>query len=612
MKSGKPPSVDSVDIFIAATHAPSIGIQMQNIYIHSQFARDSPRKILKDTMKGKKRWILIILIGLATFYYLVTTTMHNTGTLYFNAKVYTLDSAHTIAEAVALHSGRISATGTSEELRERFPSDTMIDLHGATVVPGLIDGHAHMYGLGELMQSVILVGIGSPGEAALKVKDRVSETPKGQWIYGRGWDQNLWKVREFPVASVIDTVAPEHPVVLIRIDGHAIWVNSLAMRIAGITKETKDPSGGRIVRLKDGTPTGVFIDNARDLVENCVPPPTSGEIERSLLHAAREYVKAGVTEVCDMGIDSNEIEIYRKLFDEQKLPLRIYAAVGAPGASWEYWKSNPPLINYAEGMFTLRSMKMYVDGALGSRGAALVDEYSDDPGNRGLTINDNELEPQLRAAIAHGYQPCVHAIGDRGNHFVLDTYAKILAPDSTADIRPRIEHAQVLLPDDIDRFKRLNVLPSMQPIHATSDMPWAEARLGPQRIRGAYPWRSILNTGSIIIAGSDAPNDGLSPLWGFYAAITRQDRDGNPAGGWYPDQCMTRDEALKAYTIWAAYGCFQENEKGTIEPGKRADLTVLSKDIMTIPPREILSTSIVMTIIGGKIAFDGRVPPPAN
>ncbi len=493
--------------------------------------------------------------------------------------------------------------GESSELKSRLEPDRIVDLRGRTVVPGLIDSHAHMYGLGQLMQSVNLVDVHSAHEAAERVRQRTATALPGEWIYGRGWDQNLWAGQQYPAAEVLDSVAPENPVVLIRIDGHAIWVNSTAMRKAGVTASTPDTAGGRVVRDRNGRPTGIFIDNARDLVEHAVPPPTQEEVRRSILRAARECVRNGLTEVGVMGIDSVEFEVYRELADEDSLPLRIYAAIGAPGPTWEAWKQRPPLIGYAGGMLTVRAMKMYVDGALGSRGAALAEEYSDDPGNRGVTLNDQDLLPELRAAVAHGYQPCVHAIGDRGNHIVLNAYEEVLRGQSAAEVRPRIEHAQVLLPEDTGRFAAMGVIPSMQPAHATSDMVWAEERLGPERVRYAYAWQSILRTGSIIIGGSDFPNDIMSPLWGIYSAVTRCDRTGKPEGGWFPDQRMTREQALNAYTIWAAYGAFQEQSKGSIEPGKVADFTVLSKDIMEIPPPEILQTDVDMTVVGGKVVY---------
>lgn len=532
--------------------------------------------------------------------------------LFVNGTVYTLDRNNTVGQALAIHGSRIVAVGTSDDLKNRFISDTVIDLQGQTVMPGLIDGHAHMYGLGQLLQSVILVGVKTPEEVVQRVKERVDQTPLGQWIYGRGWDQNLWPSKEFPVAAMLDAVSPNHPVVLIRVDGHAIWVNSKAMKIARVTKETKDPAGGRILRSSDGEPAGVFIDDARDLVENSVPPPSAEEIELCILRAAAECTKVGITEVHDMGIDSVRIAIYKKLVDEGRLPIRIYAAIGAPSTTWDEWSTQKPLIGYGNGMFTLRAMKMYVDGALGSRGAALVESYSDDPGNRGLTMNETTLEPNIRKAIEHGYQPCVHAIGDRGNHIVLNAYEKILMSVPKGNYRPRIEHAQVLLLEDIPRFSQLGVLPSMQPIHATSDMYWAEARLGPKRIKGAYAWHSLLQNGSIIVGGTDFPNDGMNPLWNFYSAITRSDRTGYPQDGWYREEKMSRDEAARCFTQWAAYGAFEEGQKGTLEPGKLADLTILSKDIMTIPSADILSTDVVTTIVGGKVVYQKAGAAPAQ
>ncbi len=547
--------------------------------------------------------ILIVLLTWETSYYLTTRTRKHADMLLVNGTVYTFDPRNTIASAIAIEGNRIVGIGSGEELRSRWEGGTCIDLRGGVVFPGFIDAHAHVYGLGELMQSVNLVGVGSVEEAVARVSQKIARVHPGEWIYGRGWDQNLWKSQEFPLAKNLDVVSPDNPVVLIRIDGHAIWVNTKAMSIAGVNRMTSDPSGGKIIRNSLGEPTGVFVDNARDLIEVKVPPASPEEISRCIINAVHESVGFGLTEVHDMGIDSVEISIYRELADQQKLPVRIYAAIGAPSPTWDLWQNRQPLIGYGGGMFTLRAMKMYVDGALGSRGAALVEEYSDDPGNRGLTLNDDQLEPELRVAVRRGYQPCVHAIGDRANHIVLDAYEKVLMPGAARDVRPRIEHAQVLLPDDIKRFRQLGVLPSMQPVHATSDMPWAGARLGPDRVRSAYAWRSLLQTGTWIIAGSDAPNDVLNPLCGIYAAITRQDPHGDPPGGWYPEQSMTREEAVRAYTCWAAYGGFEENAKGTIEYGKLADLTILSNDIMKIPPAEILTTKVLYTIVNGKIVY---------
>jgi len=555
----------------------------------------------------------ILVVGaVLSFFYFSKSSRQDATMLFINGTVYTLDRENRVAQALAIRGSRIVAVGTTEELTKSITADTVVDLQGQTVMPGLIDGHAHMYGLGQLLRSVILVGVKTPEEIISQVKERVAQTPAGQWIYGRGWDQNLWPSKEFPTAAMLDPVSPDHPVVLIRIDGHAIWVNSKAMALAGISKETQDTSGGRILRYPEGQPTGVFSDNARDLVENFVPPPSSDEIEQCILLAATECAKVGITEVHDMGIDSVRIAIYKKLADEGRLPIRIYAAIGAPSKTWDEWSEHKPLIGYGGGMLTIRAMKMYVDGALGSRGAALVESYSDDPGNRGLTMNGDALEPNIRKAIARGYQPCVHAIGDRGNHIVLDAYEKVLKSVPRGDYRPRIEHAQVLMLEDIPRFSQIGVIPSMQPVHATSDMFWAEARLGPRRIKGAYAWHSLLQNGSMIVGGTDFPNDAMNPLWNFYAAVTRSDRTGYPQDGWYRDEKMSREESARCFTQWAAYGAFEEHEKGTIEPGTLADLTILSKDIMKVSPMDILSTDVMMTIVNGRAVFRKGTEPPAQ
>jgi predicted amidohydrolase YtcJ len=517
-------------------------------------------------MKLFVRILIAVLICTGAFLLVAKKTLRHVAVLLVNGNVRTLDAVNSRVTAIAIQGGRIVETGSEGDLRMRCTADTVIDLRGQTVLPGLIDGHAHMFGLGQLLQSVNLVGVRSPRDAAERVRDRIQNLSDGRWVYGRGWDQNLWQVKELPTSAMLEGVADDHPVVLIRIDGHAIWVNRRAMEIAQITRATKDPDGGKIIRSGDGTPTGVFLDNARELVEKFVPPPGPGEIEQSILLAAGECVKSGLTEVYDMGVDSNEIAVYQKLIDEHRLPLRIYAAIGAPSATWDVWKGRPPLIGYGNGMLTVRAMKMYVDGALGSRGAALVEAYADDQGNRGLTINEKSLEPEARIALQRGYQVCVHAIGDRGNHIVLDCYDKLSKENPPGDYRLRIEHAQVLLPEDIGRFATLKVLPSMQPVHATSDMYWAESRLGAERIHGAYAWRSLLKTGTPIIGGSDFPNDAMSPLRGFYAAVTRSDPEGYPEDGWYREQCMTREEAARCYTGWAAYGGFEEASKGSIEP----------------------------------------------
>jgi hypothetical protein len=437
---------------------------------------------------------------------------------------------------------------------------------------------------------------------------------------------------------MLEKSSPNNPVVLFRVDGHAVWLNSQALAIVEAASKANpqlaDIEGGRIVRDGAGKPTGVFIDNAVSAVMKNVPSYSKEEIQHSISLALQECLKYGLTSVHDMGVDEEDYSAYRDLLESNRLPIRVYAAIGGDGDLWQQFLLTGPFIDSHRHFFTVRAIKMYIDGALGSRGAALIAPYSDDPGNRGLTVNSFEaLRMVTSEALAHGFQVCTHAIGDRGNNIALNAYEEALRqnPSRVRDARLRIEHAQVLDPLDIPRFKKLGIIPSMQPTHCTSDMRWAEARLGPVRVRGAYAWRSLLDDGNIIPGGSDFPVESPNPLLGFYAAVTRQDQNGIPRNaedvvasfqlsaegikdssaftdGWYAGQKMTREEALRAFTIWGAYAEFAEKEKGSIEKGKLADLVILSKDIMTIPPMEILSTNVVAAIVGGKVAYsaDGR------
>jgi len=557
-------------------------------------------------MNQKKWWIIFpIIIGIVVFYFFLTTSQE-TSMLLINGNVYTFDAAQRVVQAIVIQGNRIVNVGTTEEILKKYKSKTIIDLKGKTVFPGLIDGHAHILGEGGRLQTLDLVGTTSPGQIVEMVQDRIKKFKPGQWIIGRGWDQNNWEVKVFPTREMLDKIAPENPVLLRRVDGHAVWLNSKAIQLANITRETKDPEGGKIIRDRKGDPSGILVDNGINLIDNVLPLLTKDEIEQRLKLAMEECVRLGLTEVHDMGVDLETISIYKKLIDQGECPIRIYAVIDGPGETWKYYLKNGKEIGYGNGLLTVRAIKLYVDGALGSRGAALIDSYSDDPGNRGLTItSEDSLKHTCQQALENGFQVCTHAIGDRGNHIMLNVYEKILQSSAKeiASSRWRIEHVQVLQPGDIPRFKATGILPSMQPTHATSDMDWAEARLGPVRIKSAYAWRSILNTGANIIGGSDFPVEFVDPLLGIYAAITRQDKSGNPSSGWYPEQRMSREEAVKCFTQWAAYGAFQENEKGTIEAGKLADLTVLSKDIMKIHSKEILDAKVEMTVVDGKITY---------
>ncbi|MFQ5700369.1 MAG: amidohydrolase [Acidobacteriota bacterium] len=525
-----------------------------------------------------------------------------------NGNIYTVDTNRPRAQAVAVRNGRFVNVGTNQSaLALKDPGTKVIDLEGKTVVPGLVDAHGHVSNLGFALARLDLVGTTSPSQIARKVRAKVHGLPHGEWLLGRGWDQNDWQKKVFPRASDLDAASPDNPVVLTRVDGHAIWANSRAMRLAGVTAETPDPPGGRIIRDASGTPTGVFVDAASGLIESKIPAPTREQTHAAIERGLRRCLRSGLTGVHDAGVSAVSLGIYEDLLVKRDFPFRVYAMLSNDAGLLESRFAMGPSVRGADRRLTVRAVKLYIDGALGSRGAALLRPYEDDPGNSGLL----RMEPEalrtliLRAARA-GFQPCVHAIGDRGNRIVLDAMQAALETLGPGDRRMRLEHAQVLAPEDLGRLARLNVIASMQPTHATSDMPWAEDRLGPERIKGAYAWRDILSSGARMACGSDFPVESERPLLGFYATVTRQEVTGRPPGGWFPDQRLTRTEALKCFTLDAAYAAFDEDRIGSITTGKLADMTILSRDIMTIPVHEILDTEPVMTIVGGRIAYEKK------
>jgi predicted amidohydrolase YtcJ len=524
-----------------------------------------------------------------------------------NGNIITLTQQKGQFSAVVIQNDRILALLTDNEAREFVgPKTKVVDLKGATILPGLVDAHCHLLGLGMALANVNLVGTTSYAEVIELVKARAAKTPKGQWILGRGWDQNDWQNKHFPDHKALSAAVPNHPVWLTRIDGHAGLANSMAMEQAGITSKTKDPKGGRIVRDDKGLPTGVFVDNGEDLIYRIIPPLNSDQRRKLLESAARACLKVGLTGVHDMGIPPEQIADYEALADTDRLGLRVYAMISPPESienAVGYLRKHRVEGN-GDGMFTLRGLKLYMDGALGSRGAALLADYSDDPGNRGLLVTAPErVEKLCEAALKAGFQVSTHAIGDRGNRLVLDAYEKALKAHPSQDPRFRVEHVQVLSPEDIPRFAALGVIPSMQPTHATSDMYWAKDRLGADRLKGSYAWKSLLNTGVFIPCGSDFPIESNNPMLGIYAAVTRQDLKGWPKGGWIPEQRMSRKEALKGFTIWAAKAAFQEKDLGTIQVGKRADLTVVDRNPLTCEAKDIPETRVLYTIVNGRIRY---------
>jgi predicted amidohydrolase YtcJ len=520
------------------------------------------------------------------------------------------DSMHTF-DAVAIEGDRIAGAGTTKEILHRFTADSVIDLEGKAVYPGFTDAHAHLEGLGISMMTLDLTADTTVAGIRERVLREAQRTGGQLWIRGRGWDQNRWPGRQFPTSDDLETGGVTAPVFLVRIDGHAAWVNKRVLALAGITATTPDPAGGKILRDHNGSPTGVLVDNAIDLVRRIIPRPSRGERMHAVRLAVAECLRVGLTGVHDMGVDAELIGIYQELEREGRLPFRIYAAVDGPGAFMDTMLVRGPAIGDASARLTVRAVKLYADGALGSRGAALIEPYTDDPGNRGITMQSSEVLRQfVRSAVKAGFQVCTHAIGDRANAQVLDAYETAIREAGPGqDLRLRIEHAQVLAPSDVARFAHLGVIPSMQPTHCTSDMSWAADRLGPVRVQSAYAGRSLLDAGSIIPAGSDFPVERPSPLLGFASAISRQDAEGFPEGGWNPVECMTREEALKAFTRWAAFASFREETYGSIEEGKVADLTILDRDIMTAPAGSIRGIPVSMTMVGGEIVYPGLKTP---
>lgn len=523
-----------------------------------------------------------------------------------NARVYTVDDAHPRASAFAVRNGRIVFVGSDREARYLASARTrVVDAQGRTVIPGMVDAHAHLLGLGVSLKNVQLAGSKSYDEVIARVVERAKSAKPGEWIQGRGWDQNLWLDKKFPTHEALSRAVPDHPVVLTRIDGHAILANAMAIKAAGVSAATRDPDGGRIERASDNSPAGVFVDNAMGLVRRAVPDETRAQTRDEILAAIAETNKWGLIGIHDAGASRRTIDIYEELAREGRYNLRNYVMIsGSDSASVRYYLAAGPRSDLYGGRLWMRSFKLYADGALGSRGAALLAPYSDDQANSGLLVTPPaELQRIAAVALRRGFQVGTHAIGDRGNRVVLDAYEAALKAVPVADHRFRVEHAQVVSLQDIPRFATLGVIPSMQASHQTSDMRWAETRVGPERIKGAYAWRSFLSTGVVIPNGSDFPVEEVNPLISFHSAVSRQDASNWPPGGWYPEQVMTREEALRAMTIWPAYAGFQEKTMGSISPGKYADFVILDRDIMTIPVTEILETKVLSTWLGGKEVY---------
>ncbi len=529
-----------------------------------------------------------------------------------NGNIYTVEDKQPKAQAVAAKDDRIIFVGSNEEAK-KFHAAKVIDLHGHTVVPGLTDSHCHIFGIGEREMRLNLEGTNTREDFLAKVKERVAQTERGKWITERGWIETFWKPPRFPTREDLDSVAADHPLFLTRADGHASVANSAALKIAKIDKNTPNPFGGEILKDKaTGEPTGMLTDNAQDLVRKNIPPPTPEQREQALLTGINRELRLGWCEVQNAGSHKDDIDLIKKVYGDGAAKIRFVNCVYGPGDDAQNFLKEGATIDAFDHHFTQRTIKVVFDGALGSRGAALLKPYSDAPETSGyLTEKPEELRPMFEEALRRGIQVETHAIGDRANRMILDLYEEAMKrflADKHAIPNPRwrVEHAQILDPADLPRFKHLGVIPSMQPSHAISDLFFAPKRLGLDRLAGAYAWQSLLKSGVIICGGSDAPVERGEPMIEFYAAVARKSIKGQSGPGWHPEQAVSREQALKMFTIWPAYAAFEENDKGSIEIGKLADFTVLSQDIMKIPEPEILNTRAEITIVGGEIIFADR------
>jgi predicted amidohydrolase YtcJ len=550
----------------------------------------------------------ILLLSLAP----ATTKVDSADTIFINGNVYTANEKQPHAEAVAVKGDRIIFVGSDAAAKNYQGSTTrIVDLHGATTLPGMTDAHQHLEGVGFREMTLNLEGITNLQDFLAKVKARVDQAKPGEWVTGRGWIETFWTPPVFPTRWDLDKVSPNNPVILGRSDGHGTVVNTAALKIAGITKDTPSPFGGEISKDKQsGEPNGMLLDAAQGLVRRHVPPTSRADAERAVVVGVQRDLGLGWTQVQNPGGSYEDIDMYRKLYGEGKIKLRIYKVLSAPGKEAQRLLSEGPIIGEYGNRLTVRALKFYADGSLGSRSAALLAPYSDAPDTSGfLTVKEENLLPVLEDALRKGIQCETHAIGDKGNRFILDEYEKALSavPASQrkiAEPRWRVEHSQIVNPLDIPRFKKLGIIPSMQASHAIGDLHFAPARLGMKRLEGAYAWNSFIKSGVVVPGGSDAPVERGEPMIEFYAAVARKDIKGYSGEGWHPEEAVSRDQALKMLTIWPAYAAFEEKLRGTIEVGKLADLTVLSADIMKIPEMEILKTHCVMTVIGGEVVYE--------
>ncbi|MGC1520849.1 MAG: amidohydrolase [Steroidobacteraceae bacterium] len=532
-------------------------------------------------------------------------TAGDAPTIVANVHGYTLAGTKLRSfSALAFEAGRVLEIGAGARLRSKYAGARVIDGHGKTLLPGLIDAHGHVLALGLESVQIQLTGTKSLRAATHAIHAYAQANPQRAWLLGGGWNQVLWNLDRFPTAQELDAAVADRPAALDRIDGHAKWLNSKALQAAGITKNTADPAGGRIERDAAGNPSGVLVDKAMNLVEAVIPEPSETERLAALRAAMRHMNSVGLTGVGDAGVGADVIASYRKLGDQGQLTLRVYAMILDTGKDFAALSKDGPLLRFAQDRLTVRSVKLFADGALGSRGAALLAPYADQPQQSGLLFMTNaEMQHKIETALRAGYQVNIHAIGDAANRQVLDCFEAAYRAVGGRALRNRVEHAQVVALADIPRFKQLDLIASMQPTHATSDKNMAEARIGPERLKGAYAWRTFLDQGTVIAGGSDFPVESDNPFFGLHAAVTRTDHANQPPGGWHPEQAMTLLEAFRAFTLNAAYAEHQEQTLGSLEPGKWADFIVIDRDLFKIPAADIWKIRVLETWLAGERVY---------
>lgn len=542
-----------------------------------------------------------------------STQKMSADAVYYNGNIYTMKTGIPTVSAIATKGQYILAAGSNEDVKQYIGSKTeTVDLKGGCVIPGLIEGHTHLIKFGEVSMQIDCFWK-SKEEIFSQIRQKVQTLQPGEWIQSDfGWNNEVWEDKSYPSKEELDAAAPDNPVSLGRCDGHMLWLNSKALEAAGITKDTPDPQGGEILRRADGELLGCVSDNACKLVVDKIPPLSEKQMEEALLCAQAESFRLGFTSVMAMNVVTSHINCMKKLYEEDRLQLRISGALGSlPGESedlsWRSWYRTGPAAGLYNKRLNIRAVKYFADGSFGSQSAALYDDYTDRPGYRGkLNHTDDELYRLVKEAHDHGFQVITHAIGDKANRQVIDTYERVLQENWNPDHRFRIEHFQLVTDEDVDRVKELGILPGMQAIHAPRSAPMAERRIGMERAKRSYasgmPWKK----GIKVIGGSDSPSSPANPFWGIYAAVTRKDQDGKPEGGWFPENCITREAALRSYTEWAAYGQFEEALKGTIERGKLADFVVLDRDIMNCPEDEIKEIQVQKTVVGGKVVYQDK------